>query len=340
MNAETLKKKEAVEGELKREAQKALLPPGEAEAGGGEARAVKDEKAPGGQKQPRKFPKFLVFFQMQDFALKKKIVSFKETSNLKVSAGGIAEEFESVLARIMATRLELEKSLPIPSRFEGVRWCYYVNKKKWIYVLLYDLRTRNFEIEQFFKNLDTFIQRLQDEKGQSDDQIKQNLPNLMAKYFELTSNVETSGNKFDKVNEQIAIALDKIEVTLDKVNKNMMNMDVANKVAEKANKEAAEFDANAKALADAIGSGNLMMTIILIVVAVLLAVAVFANLYATINAPPPPPYPYPPPRKQLLVPGDRDREIRYAFTLQPPPPRTDNRPMFKSLSITTLKKYI
>ena len=45
------------------------------------------------------------------------------------------------------------------------------------------------------------------------------------------------------------------------------------------------MDEDAKALADALAGGDMMMTIIMIVVVSLLAIAVFSNLYATIKNP-------------------------------------------------------
>jgi hypothetical protein len=156
-----------------------------------------------------------------------------------------------------------------------------------------------FEINTFFDDILGFLKTLQ-ENGMEEEEIKKNLKDLLLKYFEQTANVDTTSKKVNRNKEKIYEAIAKVEVTLDQVNKNLLNMDVANDVAQKANEEAKKFNDQANELANMMEGNNIMMIVILVVVGLLLGVAVFANLYATINAPPPAPvggYPPPPPRR-------------------------------------------
>ena len=117
-------------------------------------------------------------------------------------------------------------------------------------------------------------------------QIKTSIKPLLARHFEQTVNVDNTSKKIDRINAQTAKIIGGVEEIKTKVNKNLMNMDVANDIAQKAKEEAEKFDAQANELASLVGGQNLMMIIILVVVGLLLAVAVFTNLYATINGPP------------------------------------------------------
>lgn len=152
--------------------------------------------------------------------------------------------------------------------------------------MFYSRKSKLSDIDRFYGELSTFVNQLE-ERGQDEDFIKKNIKELLVEYFKMTANVDTATRKMNRINENLAKATAKIEATLDQVNNNLMNMDVANDVAEKANEEAKKFNDQAAELADLMAGGNTMMIVIMVFVGLLLAVAVFSNLYATINGPPP-----------------------------------------------------
>lgn len=126
-----------------------------------------------------------------------------------------------------------------------------------------------------------------EERGMDEDTLKQSIKPLLTEYFRQTVNLDNTSKKIDRINAQTAKIISGVEDIKTKVNRNLMNMDVANDIATKAKEEAEKFDAQANELASIMAGDKLMMYIILAVVGLLLAVAVFTNLYATIKGPPP-----------------------------------------------------
>jgi len=170
-----------------------------------------------------------------------------------------------------------------------------------------------------------------------EEDIKRNLKDLLLKYFEQTANVDTTSKKVDRNKEKINVAIGKVETTLEQVNKNLLNMDVANDVAQKANEEAKKFSDQAGELASLTAGSNIMMIVILVVAGLLLGVVVFTNLYATINAPPPA---NSPPRKNFEVGLSQARIYKNPVDYQSSkkllkPPK--NAPAIRTIRIQTLR---
>lgn len=126
-----------------------------------------------------------------------------------------------------------------------------------------------------------------EERGMDEDTVKQSIKPLLTEYFRQTVNLDNTSKKIDRINAQTTKIISGVEEIKTQVNRNLMNMDVANDIATKAKEEAEKFDAQANELASIMAGDKLMMYIILGVVGLLLAVAVFTNLYATIKGPPP-----------------------------------------------------
>lgn len=162
--------------------------------------------------------------------------------------------------------------------------------------VFYHKKSKQFEVAGFFDQLSGFIKRLE-EGGMDEDTIKQSLKPLLVRHFQETANIDTTSKKIDRINAQTAKIISGVEDIKTQVNRNLMNMDVANDIATKAKEEAEKFDKNANELASLMAGDKLMMIIILVVVGLLLAVAVFTNLYATIKGPPP--------KARMMQGGDR-----------------------------------
>ena len=283
MDQRKLKQKEQVEAEIKREKN--------AEVAGDVPENIPEIK----EKKIRTIPEFLIYFQIYDIATKNKIVLFENYDDCKAKSSAVRNEFKGHLELTLLTKFERETLTQLNSTQEGYGWVFFVNKKNWIYFLFYDKKTKLFEVKEFFNELNSFVARLEEEAGMSEEEIKKNLKQILAKYFEQTANNDNTSKKINRAKEKLEQATGKIEKALEGVNVNLVNMEVAETVAKQAYAEAKEMNDQAEELANLMADRNKGMTIILVVVAVLLAVAVFGNLYATINAPPPQPYPYPPP---------------------------------------------
>lgn len=337
MDAQKLKLKEQVEAEIKRE-----------QTAAAEGQVV--EKVPEvKEKKIRTIPEFLVFFQIYEIATKSKIVLFENFEDCKAKPAAIRNEFKNHLDLTLQTKFDRETMTQLNSTQEGYGWVFFVNKKNWIYFLFYDKKTKLFEIKEFFNELNSFITRLEEEAGMSEDEVKKNLKQILTKYFEQTANNDNTSKKINRTKEKLEAATGKIEKALEGVNGNLLNMEVAETVAKQAYNEAKQMNDQAEELANLMADRNGGMTIILIVVAVLLAVAVFGNLYATINAPPPQPYPYPPPKRLQLIAelndtgynGKEDTNLielyrkSYSFSDDGEPVKT----MIRSLDIKSVRNY-
>ena len=291
MDQQKVKLKEQVEAEIKRERN--------AELAGEVAEEVPEVK----EKKIRTIPEFLIYFQIYDIATKKQIVLFENYAECPLKASTVRNEFKGHLEMTLLTKFERETLTQLNSAQEGYGWVFFVNKKNWIYFLFYSKKTKQSEIKDFFNELNNFVVRLEEEAGMSEDEIKKNLKQILAKYFEQTANNDNTFKKINRSKEKLGMATEKIDDALKAVNTNLVNIELAENVAKEAYNEAKQMNDQAEELADLMADRNKGMTIILIVVAVLLAVAVFGNLYATINAPPPQQYPNPPPqqRKRLKL---------------------------------------
>lgn len=147
--------------------------------------------------------------------------------------------------------------------------------------MFFHKKSKKFEIEAFFDKLFTFTKALE-ENGMEEEEVKSSLKPLLTRHFEDSSKIDTTSAKIDRINNQTAKIIDGVEKIKTQVNTNLMNMDVANDIAQKAKDEAEKFDAQAGELASMMSGGNLTMILILVGVGLLLAIAVFANLYSTI----------------------------------------------------------
>ena len=291
MEKRKLAQKEAVEAEIKRE-MNAEEP-------------QQNEEIEVIERKPKTIPEFLVFFQVYEIATKKEITTFENYKETDAKPSEVKKEYKMHVKMVLMSKFEKEKMLPLTSDLEGFGWVFLVTKKNWIIFLCHTTRAKNSELKAFLEQINEFLINL--DGVMTEVEIKKNLKTILTRHFSQLAGEDNTYNKINRANDKLGIATEKIGKTLEGVNLNLVNMEVAENVAKEAYAQAKEMNDQADELANLMADRNKGMTIILIVVACLMAVAVFGNLYATINAPPPPAYPYPPPSRLKDVDNGYDK---------------------------------
>lgn len=127
MDPNRLKLKEQYEQEIRKDMNK--VP----EEGDAEAPLPVQTQAQTTEKQePRQVPMFMLYFQIFDNVSKKNIVEFEDFSTSRVKSSLVKKEAKDVLARILATKVEKDTTMHMPSGFENHNWVYQVTKKNWV----------------------------------------------------------------------------------------------------------------------------------------------------------------------------------------------------------------
>jgi len=129
MDKNRLKIKEQVEADIKKEMQP--VPEGEAEPVAEVVKEVKQPPPPPPKKM-RKFPQFMIYFQVFDIATRKPIVEFEDYSESKIKASAVKEELNGHKNRLLASKFEKDVMAPLFSIHEGYSWAYLVTKKNWL----------------------------------------------------------------------------------------------------------------------------------------------------------------------------------------------------------------
>ncbi len=123
MNKNRLKEKEQTVAEINKERQ-----PQQEEGAERVIEAKRELPAP----KIRKFPQFMVYFQVYDIASRDTIVEFEDCSESTIKSKAVKEELSGHRTRLLSNKYTREVPTLLPTIYEGYHWHFYVTINNWI----------------------------------------------------------------------------------------------------------------------------------------------------------------------------------------------------------------
>ena len=271
-NAMIIKKKEAVEAEMNREAQ--------ARAEGRVQDEIRERKAK--EEENEKVPPYVKYFAIYD-KKNRHMASIEHLDNTNLRPGKVKRDLKEIREQFFIMRHDLKNPevQELKSSLHGYGWLALCNKKELKMFLLYSLESRKTDVRSFVIDLNGVFEKID---GQQ--KIRKNIKKLLMGFLQKKAGKQDTSTKIDKLLDQTNGIKQKLTVTMGKMTSNFENVHNTGIVAEKLKQEAAKLKDQAMALADETSSTS-MVTIIIILVGCLLLIAVIGNLYVQIKAPPP-----------------------------------------------------
>lgn len=273
-DAVVIQKKEAVEAEMKREAQ--------AMAEGLKLDEIREKKEVVVKEETAKAPPYIKFFAIYDKA-NKQITTLENLDNTTLRAGKVKGDLKALGEQFFSMNHDLEDPdiQELNSSLKGYSWLAYCNKMELKLFLLYPRDCRKTDVKTFMSQVNGFVEKIGDE-----EKIKKDIKKLLVVFLERKAKKKDTNTKFDELKVKTDAINQKVAKQLGGMTTNFENVHRTDILADNLKQEAAKIKEQAEALADLTG-GTSMITIIMILVGCLLLIAVFGNLYVQINAPPP-----------------------------------------------------
>ena len=285
-NAMIIKKKEAAEADMKREAQ--------AMAEGQPQGLIRMKKV--AKKEIEKVPPYVNYLAIYN-EKNKEIKSVEHLNNTTLRGKTVKRDLKTVKERFFNRRHDLNNPqvCELNSSLKGYDWIALCTKQERKLFLLYHKDSRMTDVKSLISDLNRAFEKYKDPKSSEKDQksseknqkiSEKDIKKLIMPFLQKRASKQDVNTKMDNLTNKIQKIKQKIAKTAGNMATNYENLHKTDIIAENVKLEAAKIKDQATALADETSSISIV-TIILVLVGCLLLIAVIGNLYVQIKAPPP-----------------------------------------------------